>query len=386
MSDPLVPRERTSLGTPPPVAEFSADQLAGFRIAVTSDRRAGDLIAALERRGAQVVHAPALRIAPIAEDAELIADTRRINDAAPDYTVVTTAYGMRRWLEGADAAGLGEDLTATLARSRIFVRGPKARGAVRAAGLNDAGIAEDERTASVVDLLLAEGVSGRLVAMQLHGYADVGQLDRLRDAGATVLTVSPYQWAPPHDNGRLGKLIQAVCSRNVDVVTFTSAPAVDALVSSAQQLGCADSLVAALRSGVVAAAVGPVTAQPLVEAGITPIVPDRYRLGALIRLVCEHLTLTQVRQVETAVGALELRGRSVTLDGHTVQLAPAPLAIFRALAATPGRVLTRDQLLTRLPESDNEHALDMAMSRLRSALPDPRLVATVVKRGYRLNV
>jgi uroporphyrinogen-III synthase len=40
------------------------DQLRGFRIGVTSDRRSSDLIAALERRGAHVVQAPALKIAP----------------------------------------------------------------------------------------------------------------------------------------------------------------------------------------------------------------------------------------------------------------------------------------------------------------------------------
>ena len=40
-----------------PAAGLAVDQLLGFRIGVTSDRRSGDLIAALERRGAQVLHA-----------------------------------------------------------------------------------------------------------------------------------------------------------------------------------------------------------------------------------------------------------------------------------------------------------------------------------------
>ncbi len=391
--------------TPPgagaePAPEVSPQQLSGFRIAVTSDRRSADLIAALERRGAQVIHAPALRIAPIAEDETLIADTRTVIDAAPDTTVVTTAYGMRRWSEAADAAGIGEELTATLAGSRILVRGPKARGAVRAAGLNDDGIAADERTSTLVDTLLESGVEGQTIAVQLHGYADVEQLRRLESGGARVLTVAPYQWVEPPDRERLHRLIEAVCTRNVDLVTFTSAPAVDALFSTAGEMGCADELVAALRTGVVAAAVGPVTAQPLIEVGITPIVPDRYRLGALIRTVCEHLTTHQVSRVDSALGTVEVRGRSVVLGAETVTLAPGPLAIFKALAAARGSVLSRDQLLRAMPGlpgplgtsgssgsvSGGEHALDMAMSRLRSSLPDSRLVATVVKRGYRLNV
>ena len=81
---------------------------------------------------------------------------------------------MRRWCEAADAAGIGEELLRTLAACRIFVRGPKARGAVRAAGLNDAGISADETTATLVDMLIADdGVRGKKVAVQLHGYTDV---------------------------------------------------------------------------------------------------------------------------------------------------------------------------------------------------------------------
>lgn len=76
----------------------------------------------------------------------------------------------------------------------------------------------------------------------------------------------------------------------------------------------------------------------------------------------------------------------MVFEGRAGQLAPAPLALFRALAASKGAVLTRRELMAHLPEAQNEHALDMAMSRLRASLPAPRLVATVVERGYRLNV
>src|SRR3712207_7476266 len=38
---------------------------------------------------------------------------------------------------------------------------------------------------------------GKTVAVQLHGYTDVRQLERLRMSGATVLTVTPYRWVKP---------------------------------------------------------------------------------------------------------------------------------------------------------------------------------------------
>lgn len=360
--------------------------LSGFHVAVTCDRRSGDLIDAFARRGAEIIHAPAVRIAPVDEDDLLVADTRSVIDSAPDVVIVTTAYGMRRWVESADAAGLGESLHRTLEMARIIVRGPKARGAVRAAGLDDDGIGADERTSSVVDLAIGTGVAGRTVVIQLHGHEDVEQLDRLRAAGARVLTVAPYRWVRPADESGLARLVTTIAARDVDVVTFTSAPAVDGLVSAAAELGMDGPLVTALQEGVVCAAVGPVTAAPLIDLGVNPLVPERYRMGAMVRQVVEYLVDHGIQRVATARGELVIHGRTVIFDGEAVTLSRGPRAMLGALVADPGAVLSRERLLDELPEAGTEHALDMAMSRLRAALPDRYLVQTVVRRGYRLNV
>ncbi|QCU77421.1 uroporphyrinogen-III synthase [Citricoccus sp. SGAir0253] len=363
--------------------------LAGFRIGVTSDRRSDELICAFRRRGAEVMHAPALRIAPLTESVTLHRDTRRVIEARPDYAVVTTAYGMRRWTEAADAYGLGTELHRALAAAAILVRGPKARGAVRAAGLDDVGAPDDERTASLVDLLLERDIAGRTVAFQLHGMLDHQQVSRLEEAGARVLTVMPYTWARPAEDSDLLRMIDAAADRRLDVLTFTAAPAVEAFLAVAQQYGRLGCLLEALRADVATAVVGTVTAGPLHEAGLRPLVPSRWRLGAMIRLVCEHLEQQGVLRVDTRLGPLEIRGDQVHVPGHAaepVRLPPGPLALLRELAAARGAVLTRAQLVAVLRQCESEHALEMLVWRLRRQLPVPGLVTTVVKRGYRLAV
>jgi uroporphyrinogen-III synthase len=362
---------------------FRPDQLVGFRIGVTSDRRSEDLIAAFERRGADVTHAPTIRMRGVDTEGVLEAETRAIVAARPDVLLATTSYGMRRWLEAADAAGIGDELTEVLSEARILVRGPKARGAVRAAGLDDHGMSERETTTSLVDLVLRTGVEGLTIAVQLHGFTDPAQLTRLEEAGATVLTAAPYRWTAHEDTARVARLIDAIRTGGLDAVTFTSAPAVEALFTVAEEAGLLDAVQSAFRESVVAAAVGPVTAAPLVAAGILPIVPDRFRMGALIRLLCEHLDQSTPR-IETAFGALELRGRLVTLDGTQVSLTPVALSLFRTLVAAEGSTVARGVLAASAPEALDDHAVDVAISRLRQALPEPRLVATVIKRGYRL--
>jgi uroporphyrinogen-III synthase len=359
------------------------DQLRGFRIGVTSDRRSSDLITALERRGAHVVHAPALKIAPHDQDQQLIGETQQVIKSRPELVLITTGYGMRRWFEVADAAGLGPELSAVLDGARILARGPKALGAVRAAGLEAITPGDRDTTAAMIDKIIAEGLTGQRVALQQHGYTDQIQLDRLREVSSSVMTVTPYRWAGPDQNEKLSRLIELVGYRQLDAVTFTSAPGADATLSAAMEIGRHDEFVEAMRADVVAAAVGPVTAGPLIEAGIEPIQPDRYRLGALIRLVSEYLDRHRVQRFQSAGLELELRGRCVTVDGRVVTLGPSALTLFKTIAASRG-VVSRQDLIRRLPDAPDDHALEVAMSRLRRALGVPGLITTVVKRGYRL--
>ena len=367
-----------------PGALGALGELTGFRVGVTAHRRATDFIAALERRGAQVVHAPALMISPVAEDTRVVEDTRTLLAHRPGIIVVTTAYGLRRWFEAADAAGLGEDLRDAFRAARVLTRGAKARGQVLSLELEDAEVSEDERTSSVVDRLLADGVAGARVAVQLHGLTDQVQLERLVAAGAQVDTVSPYRWLSADDGERLPGLIRDVCERRLDVLTFTAAPAVDSLFSTAQEMGRCEDLVDALRTDVTAAAVGPVCAGPLLEVGVEPLVPERYRLGALVRAVCTHAVEERTLVVPTRHGTLRLMSTGAALEGVFVPLSDAQVAVLRALAAHPGAVVSRGQLLSAVPGLETEHALEMVISRLRRILPAP-LVATVIKRGYRLD-
>ena len=135
---------------------------------------------------------------------------------------------------------------------------------------------------------------------------------------------------------------------------------------------------------VVSAAVGPVTAEPLREAGIDPVVPDRYRLGALVRLVTEELTQRHVQRFRRDEMIIELRGSQVSVNDRRVSLGPNSLALLVALASSTS-VLSRQELTADLPDNPDEHALHMAMSRLRRALGVPGLITTIMKRGYRFN-
>ncbi|HWD61910.1 MAG TPA: winged helix-turn-helix domain-containing protein, partial [Humibacter sp.] len=62
------------------------------------------------------------------------------------------------------------------------------------------------------------------------------------------------------------------------------------------------------------------------------------------------------------------------------------LRLFRIIARARGAVVTRAQLAESLPGRPDDHAVEVALSRLRQTIGAPSIITTVVKRGYRLNV
>jgi len=361
--------------------------LAGFTVAVTAARRREELTALLERRGARVVEAPAIRIVPTGDDDELLATTRACIAASPDVVIVTTGIGFRGWMEAADGWDLGEQLRACFAGSDLMTRGPKAKGAVRAAGLAEAWSPTSESTDEVLGKLLSDGVKGLRVAVQLHGEPLPEFCAALRAAGAEVLEVPVYRWLPAEDVRPARRLVEQIVAGQVDCVTFTSAPAVASLLAIAAEEGRKPAMVAALSGPVLAACVGPVTAGPLERLGIPTVQPARARLAALVRTVVEQLPARRTRILSAGGHALELRGHSVLVNGVEVALTAKQVGVLGVLLEGGGRVLSRGDILRAVwpEESRDEHAVEMTVARLRTALgPAGSVVETVLKRGYRL--
>jgi uroporphyrinogen-III synthase len=133
--------------------------------------------------------------------------------------------------------------------------------------------------------------------------------------------------------------------------------------------------------------VGPVTSRPLIRKGVPTSSPERMRLGALARHIAEELPLLGSCTVKAARHTVDIRGTCVLVDGSIKVLPPSGMGVLRALAKRPGDVVSRGDLLRALPGNSNDpHAVDTAVLRLRTALGEKNIIATVVKRGYRLAV
>ncbi|WP_096284002.1 uroporphyrinogen-III synthase [Mycobacterium ahvazicum] len=366
--------------------------LTGYRIAVTSARRSEELCALLGRQGAEVSSAAAINMIALPEDEELQSITEAVIANPPDILVAHTGIGFRGWVAAAEGWGLSNQLIASLSKARVLARGPKATGALRAAGLHEEWSPKSESSQELLKYLLESGVSGARIAVQLHGAADAWDpfpefVGGLRAAGAEVVPIRVYRWKSTAMGGNFDQLVTGIARRQFDAVSFTSAPAAAAVLERSRDLNIEDQVIEAMRTDVHAMCVGPVTAQPLHRKGIPTTAPERMRLGALARHIAQKLPQLGSCNVKAAGHAIEIRGNCVLVDGSVQSLSGSGMAVLRALAHRPGDVVARNDLLRVLPGNSNDpHAVDTAVLRLRTALGDKNIVATVVKRGYRLAI
>ncbi|MDF0528833.1 uroporphyrinogen-III synthase [Tsukamurella sp. 8F] len=366
-----------------------ASSLTGFTVAITAARRADEFATILRRRGAGIVTAAAIHMVPLADDARLRTATDEVLATPPDLLIATTGIGFRGWVEAAEGWGVAESLLAALGSARVISRGPKATGALRAAGLREEWSPQSESSEEVLEHLTTDDLDGKRVAVQLHGAVDdwdpvPGFVATLAERGADVVPVPVYRWEPPLDPTALDALVERVALDGVDAVTFTSAPAAASFLLRAAELRLTESIVRVLSTSATAFCVGPVTARPLDAAGIASVQPDRMRLGALARSVADELPR---RRPDLAVAGhkLGIRATCAVVDGEVRELSPNSLTLLKILAREPGAVVSRDVLLEALG-GDDPHVVEAAVARLRAALGAKELVATVVKRGYRLAV
>lgn len=371
---PLARRAPTAAGAIPP--------LAGYTVAVASDRRRHRLAELLERVGARTVGVQAARSVAKPHPAALREATDRCLAAPCHELVISSALGLRAWLRA--TGGQAGWLVAQLGQARLLARDASAADGLRALGFRNIFSTAAGTTEELLRYLLAQQpLTGRRIVVQTNRLALPEPCAALRRAGAEVIEVPTYTAAPPAESFSLRRLADLVIRRQVDALALLGEPVAAQLRGQAAREGRLPALLQALRTDVPCAGLGPLTAAPVSEA--RPLLADRPYLAELAEAVLQ--TLPGRALTLTAAGhRLELRGHAVVLDRRLVPVQAGPLAVLRALARQPGQVLSPADLRAAIPGRTwvDDHAVEMAVSRLRQALPGTDLVQTIVKRGYRL--
>ncbi len=362
--------------------------LAGFTIGVTADRRSDEQISLLSGRGADCLHGPTVRTHPLRPEAEIGDSTRQLLERVPRFVLMTTGIGVRGWLEAADALLLGEELRAALASSRLLVRGPKAHGAVITAGLDVEWNAPTATTAELIEKVDELADPGDRIGIQIDGDTSRSVVPILRERGYDVIAIPVYRWSLPDDVSKAQSLVRAVVDRRVHLLTFTARPAAENFSRIAEEQGLLEQVKEALEEDVKVVCIGNVCAEGVEGLCASPIIPERYRLGAMVMTVTATLTAGH-RAPMIGGHQVNLQGRLAAVAGaDPVMLTWRERQILEVLLEGDGAVVSKERLLRTVwtgTESD-PHVVEVTVGRLRRRLgPAGPGVETVIRRGYRIS-
>ncbi len=251
---------------------FDTRPLFGKRVLVTRTRQqASDLSRALAAQGAEPVELPTIEIAPSVDEHELASVIADLKTSAYGWVVFTSANAVSLFMGHLRDAGLD---ARAFGRAQIAAIGPGTANALASHGL---------RADIVPELFVAEGLleafsarvmrGQRVLLPRAEGAREV-IVDGLEALGAHVHELTLYRAAVPSQPDAEG--LRRLRAGEIDVATFASSSAVRNLV---EMLG---GDVSPLR-GVLIAAIGPITAQAVRDAGLdVGVTADEYSIDGLV--------------------------------------------------------------------------------------------------------
>lgn len=240
------------------MADPAANSLCGRRIVVTrAADQAAALLDALRSAGAEPILMPMIAFAPPADLAAFAESLRSAKDC--DWLVLTSQNAVRALSE--QAAALSVSLAELFERAEVAAVGNSTADAARGAGLRVQHISTGQ-TGSALAAELGERLSGKLVYLPRSDRANPQLVVEFEELGARVRAVEAYRTLPPSPGDAVR--FRDALLRGVDAVLFFSPSAVHHLK---EMLGLHDFCMLGDRA--LFAAIGPITASALREAGVS---------------------------------------------------------------------------------------------------------------------
>ena len=207
------------------------------------------------------------------EESEIFKDLSRVLANGPvDWLVLMSPNGANLLFNILKTHG--NLLPSALGDLNILAVGPKTREALAKQGILEVHMPKNFSSMGVADFLSTHGVEGKRVILARSFAADKSLATELSKDGATVDTVNLYSSAVPSDETSFQRFEDGIQRNQIQAVLFTSSLSASNLFLMSKNRGRLDDL--ALHLGKLrVGAIGPVTAQKLIELGIAPTVVPR---------------------------------------------------------------------------------------------------------------
>ena len=283
--------------------------LHGIVVAITSSRRAFELASIVRKFGGIPYVAPTIGIKNnISLTSECNRFTDTIGHEKMHFFICMTGvavFNLFRKIKNSHQLG---NVIEKLSDTVVIARSNKPATELRKFGISTDFVPDMNTIEGVFDLIRKFDLKKKNIGILWHGDFSVSFKEKLDSLGAKVFDFSSYSYSlsveeknpsilkemgydyvAPTDE-KIRKLIEDIMEGNIDVITFTSPPAVNELFEFAKRNNKIDLLKDRLNHNVLVVSVGPSTSKMIEKFQIkVDVIPSTYHMGAMVKELADFI-------------------------------------------------------------------------------------------------
>ncbi len=278
-------KDTTTVQSDPNEVTNSVPTLGGWCVVSFETRMGEESRRMIERHGATVLSAPALKEVPLKDQTAALQFGEQLMLGQVDVLVLLTGVGTRALIEVLCTRWDRAAVLTQMEHCTLVCRGPKPVAVLKGHELKpDVVVPEPNTWRDLVNVFEQNALGqGKRVFVQEYGRSNEELLLALKLHADSVTAVPVYAWTLPDDTGPLKSAISEMTSGNVQLACFTTGVQVQHLFEVAGELDLAEPLRQVLSQRMVIASIGPLTTERLQQYGLTAdIEPEHPKLGHMI--------------------------------------------------------------------------------------------------------
>lgn len=284
--------------------------LRGITVAVTSSRRASELASIVRKFGGIPYIAPTIGIkdnSPLNSECNRFIET--ISKKRVHFFIFMTGVGVFNLFQNLQKLHRSNTAIEKLQGTIVIARSNKPRMELRKFGIKTHFVPNINTIDGIWNLLKRFDIKNKNIGILWHGDSSGSFKKRLKSLGANVFDFSSYSYSAnlerknatilkemgynymAPDEEKIERLIEDIVNGMVDVITFTSPPAVKEFFEFAKRKNKIKALKDSLNSNVLVVSVGPSTSKMLSNFHVlVDVVPTTYRMGPMIKELADYIS------------------------------------------------------------------------------------------------
>jgi uroporphyrinogen-III synthase len=252
--------------------------LKGKTIAITRPRgQAEEVAEMIEKKGGKTYFMPAIEIKGPSDLSPIKKFIGELQKGEVDYVIFMSVNGVKYLLDAAESLGQYDETVAGLKSTMTMAVGPRTAQELKTYKIQVNLVPPKYTSEGILQTLRHLDVSGKTIRIPRTSTASPALKETLIEMGALVQEVYVYETVLPVDQNLREKFFQDLTAEKIDAIVFGSTSCVKNLFQMLSDWISSEKLRDLMNKKVTVVAIGPVTADALVEMGVkVDVMPDRH--------------------------------------------------------------------------------------------------------------